>query len=830
MINIEDIGMKLKVIYKYIVLLVILLVGVIRVFIIKDSKQVILELKDEKIWKNDNSLFENLSFEEGNTNDKPFKWGIWNSNGEFIAIIDSSISKLGKNSIKLFSNKESENSRGTLSQSITKIPTYIQGKALRITQWIKSENFIGDGLKIRLQYNDAEGNKIENYPVVNIPISKNQDWIKYEYILELPQQELSNLHFEYLYDNASGDVWIDDIIINPYENAKEDGDLDVLSSIGVEDDIEIRVEEAHPKLLATESEFNKLKKNIKTDENLISWFETFKEEADKILKKDIIAYEKPDGVRLKTLAAEYIIDLSFMYKITKDTIYAERAWKEIENICLNYKDWSDDHLLDTANISFGIAIGYDWLYHYLSNEQRGIIEIAAKGKALDIVLPMYQNSSHSFVENEFNWNSVCNGGFTALALALSDSQFGDLALDVVKESLKSVKNGLIQYYSDGAYIEGLSYWNYGTRYLVYYFAMLDSAVKNKFNFTEFYGLRETGEFPIYMTGNKGTFNFSDNNISLPYGYMNLWFAKRFKNSDLTWYHKYYMQEVGKVSVYDLLWYDKKYYKGEELDNLDKYYEKQSLVTMRSSWNDKNGLFLGLKGGENGSPHGDLDIGSFVFEALGVRWAIDLGSENYNLPGYWDMSNNGLRWNYYRKKAEGHNTLLVNPNSLADQFVEAKATIIDKNLNEKDEPFAIVDITSAYNEAININRGFKLLNNRKELLIRDEYELSEESEVVWQMHTEAEIEIIGDGKAAVLYQDNKKFYVKLITDEDMSLEVVEAESYFNEINLGETVNTGVKKLVTKGNSKSGTINIWMVPLENNDKIPNSIPGIKELSEW
>ena len=183
MINIEDIGMKLKVIYKYIVLLVILLVGVIRVFIIKDSKQVILELKDEKIWKNDNSLFENLSFEEGNTNDKPFKWGIWNSNGEFIAIIDSSISKLGKNSIKLFSNKESENSRGTLSQSITKIPTYIQGKALRITQWIKSENFIGDGLKIRLQYNDAEGNKIENYPVVNIPISKNQDWIKYEYIL-----------------------------------------------------------------------------------------------------------------------------------------------------------------------------------------------------------------------------------------------------------------------------------------------------------------------------------------------------------------------------------------------------------------------------------------------------------------------------------------------------------------------------------------------------------------------------------------------------------------------------------------------------------------------
>ena len=55
------------------------------------------EFKGEKFWKNDNSLSENLSFEEGNTNDKPFKWEIWNGNGEFNIIIDSSVSKWGKN-------------------------------------------------------------------------------------------------------------------------------------------------------------------------------------------------------------------------------------------------------------------------------------------------------------------------------------------------------------------------------------------------------------------------------------------------------------------------------------------------------------------------------------------------------------------------------------------------------------------------------------------------------------------------------------------------------------------------------------------------------------
>ena len=45
------------------------------------------------------------------------------------------------------------------------------------------------------------------------------------------------------------------------------------------------------------------------------------------------------------------------------------------------------------------------------------------------------------------------------------------------------------------------------------------------------------------------------------------------------------------------------------------------------------LFVGFKAGDNKANHSHLDLGSFVFDAAGVRWAMDLGADDYNLPGY-----------------------------------------------------------------------------------------------------------------------------------------------------------------------------------------------------
>jgi len=57
-------------------------------------------------------------------------------------------------------------------------------------------------------------------------------------------------------------------------------------------------------------------------------------------------------------------------------------------------------------------------------------------------------------------------------------------------------------------------------------------------------------------------------------------------------------------------------------------------------------------------HGQLDLGNFELDALGERWARDLGSDDYNLDGYFDRKPGGKRWNYYRNISQSHNVPLI----------------------------------------------------------------------------------------------------------------------------------------------------------------------------
>lgn len=57
--------------------------------------------------------------------------------------------------------------------------------------------------------------------------------------------------------------------------------------------------------------------------------------------------------------------------------------------------------------------------------------------------------------------------------------------------------------------------------------------------------------------------------------------------------------------------------------------------MRSSWTDSDGLYVAMKSGKltDHQTHGDLDAGDFVLDALGQRWAGELGNGDYLSEGY-----------------------------------------------------------------------------------------------------------------------------------------------------------------------------------------------------
>ena len=76
--------------------------------------------------------------------------------------------------------------------------------------------------------------------------------------------------------------------------------------------------------------------------------------------------------------------------------------------------------------------------------------------------------------------------------------------------------------------------------------------------------------------------------------------------------------------------------------------------------------------QNHENHNDLDVGNFVLDALGTRWAGELGSGDYGSTNYFSNDTQGSdRWLYYRKATQGQNTINIDE---ANQNVLAAPTV------------------------------------------------------------------------------------------------------------------------------------------------------------
>ena len=92
----------------------------------------------------------------------------------------------------------------------------------------------------------------------------------------------------------------------------------------------------------------------------------------------------------------------------------------------------------------------------------------------------------------------------------------------------------------------------------------------------------------------------------------------------------------------MIWYDTTT-KGAFWDGLalDNYFNdvNGSWVSMRSSWTDFTGTYVAMKASilTGHQSHGDLDVGDFVIDAMGTRWAGEFGNANYLSSNYVSMN-------------------------------------------------------------------------------------------------------------------------------------------------------------------------------------------------
>ncbi|MCU0915540.1 MAG: heparinase II/III-family protein [Planctomycetes bacterium] len=580
----------------------------------------------------------------------------------------------------------------------------------------------------------------------------------------------------------------------------------------------------HPRLMLKDMDLGFLKAAHEEDPVLQKLWQDVRAEADGCLKKSPLVYRKV-GPRLLSVSRDClarVYALAFAYRWTGEEKYAARAKENLLQVCA-FPDWNPSHFLDTAEMSHAVGVGYDWLYGYLDEPTRVTIRRALIEMGLKPGLDVYAKGGW-WTKSEYNWNQVCNGGMLAGALAIAETD-PSYAERIVPMAVTSLPLALKSYAPDGAWGEGPGYWSYATHYTAYALAALDTSLGTMFGLYEIEGLSKAGYFPIYTTGPTGYYlNLADvgeKSARRPMPCM-FWLARTFHNPAFA-ASEHEQLASRSASAAHLVWYAARPpARAVRSKPLDYYFHGPvEVVTMRSAWDDSNALFLGIKAGYNQVNHGHLDLGNYELDALGVRWARDLGSDDYNLAGYWDSKRGGQRWSYYRLNSASHNVPMLGGQN-QDPLAQSSFT---KTALDVAQPVAIVNLTEAYQEFVrSATRGVMMVENRRAVLVQDEFEITKSCELAVGMTTDAAIEVRQG--TAVLRVGSKVLTARVLSPQSAVFTVESAEQ-----EPPQKKNTGVRRLVMRLPQARGTVRVAILlsPAWPDGKIVETVE-IKPLSRW
>ena len=521
---------------------------------------------------------------------------------------------------------------------------------------------------------------------------------------------------------------------------------------------------AHPRLILRAGAEERIRQRVMTDPIARRYYERLSAEGRRLLNEPpserVLHGREPSYMYMLHNSREVldrVYTLALLYRLDCDPRWSQRAIAELLHAA-RYVDWNPAHWLDTAELMHALAIGYDWLYDVLSPEQRAELVAAILRHGFDEAEKAYRDGAW-WTKNAFNWNNVCNGGVIIAALGFAEAA-PDRAAHLMRQALQGLPYALASFAPDGAWAEGPAYWGYAMRYTQSAFASIETALGTDGGFSAYPGLADAGWFRMHGVGPFGWFfNFADASLQAPFEPSLFWLGRNYKTPAFTRAGIESERPVTEDAPFGaaaraLIFYDPLPAEVEEAP-LDAYYKKANLVFMRSAWNDPNAFYVGFKGGDNQANHSHLDLGVFVFDALGERWAVELGRDDYTLPGYWETK--GRRWSYARLATGGHNTLLIDG---LNQDPDAAAPIIQFG-STPERAYAVADLTAGYAPAgvTRALRAVELTEGRRALVVADRVEAAQPVQISWRMHTQAAVEL--HGRSATLTQNGKRMRLELL---------------------------------------------------------------------
>jgi Heparinase II/III-like protein len=538
----------------------------------------------------------------------------------------------------------------------------------------------------------------------------------------------------------------------------------------------------HPRLILLDRDLPALKALIAQDPFAAANFAELLHDANGMLTHRVHPYliGGPEKDLLDTARAveDFVLTLSGAYRLTGERKYADRAIAEMLAAAA-YPDWNPKHTLDMAELTAALGLGYDWLYPILTPGQRNAIRGAIVRLGLNPWLEMIEPSAAARAKGvkpfrrTNNWVQVCVGGATIGALAVAEDEPAR-ARTIVANSEGQMREIMKLFAPDGGFEEGPTYWSYATNYNTLYLAALDSALGHDFGLSQMPGFPETGAYRIQALGpTLEPANFGDAHDDLFRAPQMFWMANRFHKPEYAVAERRIDEafagltahrnagESQRFLIFALVYYRPPATAAEPATVAS--FARTDQAFLRSDWSrpdgqaDPNAFFVAFKGGSAKASHGHLDLGSFVLDALGERWAIDLGGESYGVPHYFDFS--GPRWTYFRTRNDSHNTLTVD-SGLEDLDAYARISAIGQSAAGGSK-FAVLELDSVYPEKLrHWQRGVEILPGPR-ILVQDEISPSGEADIVWRILTHAGVQLGPDPVDAVLSLGGKKLHLRIL---------------------------------------------------------------------
>jgi hypothetical protein len=529
----------------------------------------------------------------------------------------------------------------------------------------------------------------------------------------------------------------------------------------------------HPRLYFTPDEVTRVRELVKSDLHARGWYEKLVARSESMLDEEPVRLDPRSNSLLaqSRMALERISTLAGVYVIGGDQRFLDRAKRELLHLA-GFDGWNPQRFLDVAEMTTALAIGYDWLHADLTAAERRLVSDAIIDHGLQSGIKSFESRSPPFWTKgvQSNWVQVCNAGLTIGALAVADEQ-PEIAARVMRYSRRAFKPAMEAYAPDGGFPEGPTYWRYATRYTAYHLGALETALGTDDGLLRSPGFDQTGYFRIHAIGPSAkSFNYADASDSTGVAAEMFYLAKVFQH------YAYLQHEFNPADrepqIFHLIWY--RPLSGEAATSrkdwqnvvpTDALFRGVNVAFFRSSWQKEQSLYVAVKGGDNKANHAHLDLGTFVLDWAGERFAVDLGPDDYSLPGYFGAK----RWSYYRLRTESHNTITLDGQN---QSLDGSAPVLAYH-TAAERAHAVIDLTSGYRrQADRVMRGVAMID-RNRVLIQDEIEALRPSEITWNFTTPAALSV--DGREALLILNKARLRLHLIEPRSASFEVFPAEA-------------------------------------------------------